>query len=397
MARVVCVAWMAASAVALPIGAPSSAPARAWTPMIRQTHPCYKPVDQWAASFGAEGEDNFSKLDTLESCRADGGQFDLKIVYPLEDGAPSNTWRQTTNPVTATANGVDGYEDVDIQLTANVIGGWGTDQMWGGAFYGLEAGLQGLSLLDASVNHGHWFYAVGASEAWSGGIPGPGDSAVSQVEVWAICGGAGEPPAPPPPPPPPDGWALLIRQSAGFFQDNAAWTTDFGTEGDDNYSILSQMENWRGDANGKFHLKLVYPDMTDGRTEDNSNEWQQTTNFVTATTNGVDGYAPVALSYTLLGDVDAAGNDKGRWYGLKHNTDSLSVADGSTISPSGQSLRFYAIGSSVDWRGGIPGGTWRPETKVELYAKWPVVPVPPPPPPPPADGSWALLVSSLGN
>ena len=37
----------------------------------------------------------------------------MRIAYPQMDGSPSNTWRQTTNPVTATANGVDGYEAVD--------------------------------------------------------------------------------------------------------------------------------------------------------------------------------------------------------------------------------------------------------------------------------------------
>jgi len=156
--------------------------------MMRQTHPFYQPVDAWAVSFGEPGDENFSRLDTLENCRAADGKLDLKIVYPQMDGSPSNTWRQTTNPVTATANGVDGFESVETQLTANAIGGWGTDD---GQFYGLEAGLHGLSLLDASVNHGHWFYAVGASEAWSGGIPGPGDFSVGQVEVWAQCGTAG--------------------------------------------------------------------------------------------------------------------------------------------------------------------------------------------------------------
>jgi hypothetical protein len=41
----------------------------------------------------------------------------------------------------------------------------------------------GSSYLDGSVNHGHWFYAVGSYVPYSGGIPGP-TVVVQKVELW---------------------------------------------------------------------------------------------------------------------------------------------------------------------------------------------------------------------
>jgi hypothetical protein len=45
--------------------------------------------------------------------------------------------------------------------------------------------IGGPSLLDGSVSHGYWFFAVGSNQAWGGGIPGGAGGAESQVEVWA--------------------------------------------------------------------------------------------------------------------------------------------------------------------------------------------------------------------
>jgi hypothetical protein len=182
-----------------------------WTLMLRQTAGLYQSAADWV-NYPGDGPDgdNYSVLNTLESCRDTDGFLYMKIAYPGMDGAPQNTWRQTNNPVTDTTahGGVTGYEAIDIQMTANTIGGWGTDD---GNFYGLERG-QDDSLLDASVDHGHWFYAVGSAQEWSGGIPGPGDFSVQVVELYACCSGGCEAafpgpwstgtPIPPPPPPP---------------------------------------------------------------------------------------------------------------------------------------------------------------------------------------------------
>jgi hypothetical protein len=55
------------------------------------------------------------------------------------------------------------------------------DKFWGG----LEYNANEYSLLDGSVSHSNWFYAVGSSQEWGGAIPGPDDNAVNVVELWA--------------------------------------------------------------------------------------------------------------------------------------------------------------------------------------------------------------------
>ena len=87
--------------------------------------------------------------------------------------------------------------------------------------FGLEHGADGgPSLLDGSVNHGNWFYAVGTNGEWNCGIPGATDCE-GQVELWADWGEALVGTTVPPPPPPPyvhtDGWTLLFRQTAVRF------------------------------------------------------------------------------------------------------------------------------------------------------------------------------------
>merc|ERR1711964_813545 len=89
-------------------------------------------------------------------------KFKMKLVYPdsttknVEGSA--NIWKQTTNPVTATKGGVEGYESIYTP--------WEGFNRWGG----LERSGN-HALLDGSVNKGWWFYAIGAGRNWKRGIP----------------------------------------------------------------------------------------------------------------------------------------------------------------------------------------------------------------------------------
>ena len=162
----------------LPTGDPT------WTCLFRQTVPNFKPVDDWLRFSPNDRSGDFSILDELESSRNADGKFTLKLVWPQHGGENTQTWRQTSNPVTQTQShgGVTGYEPIDIHFTAQ---GWG----------GLEKGGSN-SLLDGTASHGNWWYAVGSSVVHDGAIPGPGMVA-TQVELWASEYDA---PAVPPPP-----------------------------------------------------------------------------------------------------------------------------------------------------------------------------------------------------
>ena len=85
----------------------------------------------------------------------------------------SNIWKQTSNP---TYEKVTGYTPVKINWTSN---------FWGG----LEWTNGSTTLIDGSVNHGNWFYAIGVSTKHVDGMPSSADimknaSTPNDVELW---------------------------------------------------------------------------------------------------------------------------------------------------------------------------------------------------------------------
>merc|ERR1712098_527822 len=122
-----------------------------WHLVFRQTYPFqFSKADDWAQakSYNAEDEsaDNFSILGDLENFRnLDDDKFTLKLQYPESrlHGREVNIWKQTTNPVTATKGGVEGYESISTPWTG---------KNWGG----LEKS-GGRAFLDGSVNKRWWY------------------------------------------------------------------------------------------------------------------------------------------------------------------------------------------------------------------------------------------------
>ncbi|CAE7424062.1 ADS3, partial [Symbiodinium natans] len=149
-------------------GASHSVPSKIeWKLLFRQTFPQVFEEDMWSVNANDPKADNFAVLDQLESFRIDGA-FTFKLRWPSE--MKDQIWRQTSNPVISEGK-VEGYEAVDAPYNAN---GWG----------GLRHG-KGKSLLDGSANMdpSYWYYAVGATQEWRGGFPGP-EGPVKQVELW---------------------------------------------------------------------------------------------------------------------------------------------------------------------------------------------------------------------
>merc|ERR1711972_874235 len=145
-------------------------------------------------------------------------------------------------------------------------------------------------------------------------------------------------------------WVLLIRQTVtetnDLYKAVAEWETSFGNEEDPNFSRLDTLSNYRHD--GKFHFKMVWPDMT-GHGQ-NFNEWKQSSDPFMR--EEIAGYEAVSVPFT----------DKG-FGGLEYNGNGRCVLDGSVNSPGW----WYAIGTRAAYSGGIPG----PDVvvkKVELWA-----------------------------
>lgn len=130
---------------------------------------------------GDPTNDIYSILTHLEGFRRNGG-FAFRIDWPAQT-TKKNIWEQTSNPTVA--GPVTGYRGIRVELNSN---------FWGGLE---QSTTTTYTLLDGSVNHANWWYAIGQIQFWSGnGIPASqeiaGDGTATRVELWvrppAKCG-----------------------------------------------------------------------------------------------------------------------------------------------------------------------------------------------------------------
>ena len=119
----------------------------------------------------------------------------LLELLEYQDFSQTNIWKQTSNPVTARGRGVDGFEAISVEAN-----GHGTSTH---SFKGLEHNSGSSNFIDGTVDHGNWFFSIGAYKAWGGAnnFPGP-SSGVNQVKLW-VKTSAKKPDTCPSPPPPP--------------------------------------------------------------------------------------------------------------------------------------------------------------------------------------------------
>lgn len=136
--------------------------------VFRQTAGEYLAKDEWKNKNSDDpNNDNYSILDQLEGFRDASGKFEFMITWPQNENPTSNRWTQTSNPLDSK---IDGYFSID---TPNTARNWG----------GLEYNTGPQSLIDGSVKHDDWFYAIGSTRAWDKGIPGAG-SAETRTELY---------------------------------------------------------------------------------------------------------------------------------------------------------------------------------------------------------------------
>ena len=149
-------------------------------------------------------------------------------------------------------------------------------------------------------------------------------------------------------------WKLVLRHdisnSSVFTNDEEAKKINENVADPtsvDLYSRLFELENYRNPDDGKFELKLVYPN------KNITNQWKQTSNPVTRATRWVDGYEAIAI------DSSAAG----RWW-LEHELWTTTFLD---WVPNSATWR-WAVGSNKTYTNttSIPG-PWQIISLVELY------------------------------
>lgn len=290
------------------------------------------------------------------------GKYRFRIDWP--GYSQKNIWLQTTNPLTDVSPAgvipiaVNAYTDTRVNG-------------WGGLEYGngTHAATNGnASLLDGSVNHSNYFFAVGTTGAWGTPAGIPADTSISaggvaEAELWikdddtytlynsckdildsgasigsgiytidpghlnspvqVLCdmttdGG---------------GWTRVMYHDStgGVFFTNIAETlsTNTGLPTSPKYSILSRIASFY--RSGKLELRIDWPGSTTKR-----NWWTQTSNF---TTSPAAGYVGIA--------IDSTSNS---WGGLEYDGTSTALADGSV----GTGNWFYAVGAEITY--GTPAG-----------------------------------------
>ena len=119
--------------------------------MFRQTLPYLYKRNEWRKNPTDPSSDNYSILDKLEQFRNEDGRFYFHMAWP--DDATVYEWSQTSNPV---YEKLEGYQPISVPYTG---------QYWKGLEPSTEA------LMDGSINHGNWFYAIGSYQKWNDGIP----------------------------------------------------------------------------------------------------------------------------------------------------------------------------------------------------------------------------------
>ena len=163
-----------------------------------------------------ETDYKYSRLDDVEEFgRTDEGFLQFKLEYPTL--SQTNIWKQTSNPVTASGRGVDGFEAISVESN-----GHGTSTH---SFKGLEHNSGSRNFIDGTVHHSNWFFSIGAYQAWGGAnnFPGP-SSAVNQVKLW-VKTSAKKPDTCPSPPPSPSTYSSYEILEGDVTCESKGWVT----------------------------------------------------------------------------------------------------------------------------------------------------------------------------
>ena len=130
----------------------------------------YSKDNSYAEAKSSNTVDKYSVLGSMANYKNSSGVWEMLLEYPTSSLSGYNRWKQTSNPAT-TSESVTGYVAVNTSWTGN---NWG----------GLAVSNSGSTFMDGSVNNSSWWYAIGATSAYKGGIPGGNDTIVSHINLW---------------------------------------------------------------------------------------------------------------------------------------------------------------------------------------------------------------------
>ncbi len=310
----------------------------------------------------------YSVLDKIPDF-VTNGKYRFRLTWP--GYSQKNIWLQTTNPLSDVA--AAGVVPIAVNAyTETRTNSWSGLELGNGAHGPTNSNS---SLLDGSVQHTNWYFAVGTVYSTYGsptvGIPADssisGNSGVAEVNLWikeddtyvsynsckdildsgasigsgiytidpghigtpipVVCdmttdGG---------------GWTRIMYHDyplGGLFASNAeAMSYNSTAPMASRYSIVGRVASFL--RSGKYELKIDWPGVSTKR-----NWWTQTSNF---TSQAAAGYVGIA--------IDSTSN---LWGGLEYGSSpGVTLADGSVNSPNW----YFAVGAQISWgspTAGIP-------------------------------------------
>lgn len=130
-------------------------------------------VNNWAEVLKSNSTDptnnKYSQLYKLSDSYKIGNEFILKLVMDSH----TNIWAQTHNPLenAPTASTVPGYRAISVSTTGN---------SWGG----LSRSDGGSSFLDGNPAGSNWYYPIGSTGNWNGGLPQYDGTGHPLCELW---------------------------------------------------------------------------------------------------------------------------------------------------------------------------------------------------------------------
>ena len=287
------------------------------------------------------------------------GKMELQLRYP-ELAVKTLTWKQASAPNSKT---VTGYEIEKNQQH---------DFDGGEDFNGMALSSNRATFLDGQTTHRNWWYAVGSSTSFGGGIPGPKgtqtkatNTKVREVQLWVRNPAAVTQVDK-------EGWTLLVKQDStqgNFFQSTAAikageYSRSTASRLYANVPSDSKFYGQFRDAESKMQFQLRWPEL-----ESKTLTWKQTS---APTATKVTGYE---IEKNQKHDYDGSADFNGIAVSTLHK--SWTYLDGQTTHRNW----WYAVGSLRAFYTGIPGprgsqtkSEARVVKRVELWVKKPAAP-----------------------
>ena len=119
-------------------------------------------------NIGGPNGNKYSQLFKISKMTLNN-EYVLKMVMD----SFTNTWAQTHNPLENApyASTVPGYRAIDVQTAGN---------SWGG----ISRSDGAAAFIDANPLNSNWYYPLGPSASWNGGLPQYDSTGHPFVELW---------------------------------------------------------------------------------------------------------------------------------------------------------------------------------------------------------------------